>query len=195
MNYKELGDSFFCGQLEELVDNSPYLSFVLLSSILEFMGHCYRSGQGSKNNTRGIFLNLINNVKALEEYKKLNFPAYDPRSGKDIDNNYLYKYLRCGMLHEMIPKKDIVLSPDKNDMSQKTVGARNLYEDMKKAWDELKSSPNILSYMEKTDALNVDDELSGSTISSIVSTANENSQQCESESNLEDEWKTITETQ
>ena len=21
------------------------------------------------------------------------------------DNNYLYKYLRCGMLHELLPKK------------------------------------------------------------------------------------------
>ena len=195
MNYKELGDSFFCDQLENLVDDSPYLAFVLLSGILEFMGNCYRAGQGSKNDTRKIFYDLINNVNALADYRMLNYQSQDPSSGKDLDNNGLYKYLRCGMLHELIPKNEIVLCPDINDISQRMIGAKNLYEDMKRAWDELKSIPYVLSYMEKTDALNVVDGFSGFTASSIVSTSNKGSQECESKNNFEDDWKTLTKAQ
>ena len=47
-------------------------------------------------------------------------------------------------------------------MSQKVVGAKELCEDMNKAWDELKSSPDVSSYMESTDALTVFGVFSGS---------------------------------
>ena len=160
MNLKEIGDSFFCDKLKEFVDKSPYLSFVLLSAIFEFMGNCNRKGQGSKDNSKDIFNDLINNVDALKEYRVFK--------DNNKDYNYLYKYLRCGMLHEMIPKKEIVLCPDRNNLSQNIIGAKNLYEDMEKAWDELKSSPEVSKYIENTDALTVFDEFSGSTASSMA---------------------------
>lgn len=172
MNLKEIGDSFFCNHLEEIVDRSPYLSFVLLSAILEFLGTCNRIGKGSKDDTRTIFYDLINNIVAFEDYKQLNYQVKleDKKSGteKVIDNNYLYKYLRCGMLHEMIPQKEIVLCPDRNNLSQKVIGAKNLFEDMQKAWVELKSLPEVSKYIESTDALTVFDEFSGSTTSSVA---------------------------
>lgn len=172
MNLKELGDSLFCEQLNDIVDKSPYLSFIILSAILEFMGNCYLRGQGPKDSTRKIFFNLINNTEALKAYKVLNF-----KNDKNEDNNYLYKYLRCGMLHEVLPKEDIVLCPDRNDLSNsgKTVGAKNLYEDMKKAWEELKLLPDVSSYIESTEALKVIGELSGSThsFSEIVENSND----------------------
>ena len=183
MNLKEVGDSLFCDQLKGIVDQSPYLAFILLSAILEFMGNCNKRGRGSKYSTKEIFFDLINNSEALKDYKKLNF-----RNDKNENNNYLYKYLRCGILHEVLPKGDIVLCPDRNDLSgtKKTIGAKNLYEDMKKAWEELKSSSEISSYLEETDAVCVIDEFSGSTACSIT-TNKDFSQKSESGKSLEDE--------
>jgi hypothetical protein len=196
MNLKEIGDSFFCYQLKEFVESNPYLAFVLLSAILEYMGNCNRMGQGSKDETRTIFYDLINNVEAFRDYRQLNYQIniVDKKNGtqKIIDNNYLYKYLRCGMLHEMIPKKEIVLCPDRNNLSQKVIGAKNLYEDMEKAWDELKSSSEVSKYMESTDALTVFDEISGSTASSIA-TIIEASQTNDSEKFIDEEWIAATE--
>jgi len=165
MNLREVGDSLFCYQLKEIVDKCPYFSFVTLSALLEFMGNCYRKGQGSKDCTREVFFNLINKIDALKAYRLLNF-----KNDKNEDNNYLYKYLRCGMLHEVLPKEDVVLCPDRNDLSdeKKIIGAKNLYEDMKRAWSELKSSPEISSYMERTEVLRGVDDYSGSTTSSIL---------------------------
>lgn len=191
MNLKDIGNSFFCDQLEKFVSESPYLAFVLLSSLLEFMGNCYQKSQGSKNTTREIFFNLINNNEALKEYRRFNYKVKDQKSGIDIDNNYLYKYLRCGMLHELLPKEDIVLCPDRNDLSQKVIGAKNLYEDMKRAWDELKSLSDVSSYMESTDVLIVFDAFSGSTTSSIV--VKTTSQTNETEKKLEEEMNAATE--
>ena len=188
MNLKDVGDSFFCDQLENFVSESPYLAFVLLSAILEFMGSCYLSGQGPKDSTREIFFNLINKSEALKAYRELNF-----KNGQNEDNNYLYKYLRCGMLHEVLPKDDIVLCPDRNELSnsKKVVGAKNLYEDMKMAWKELKLLPDVSSYMESTDVLTIFDAYSGSTTSSIVveSTIQTN----ETEEKLEDELNAASE--
>lgn len=191
MNLKDIGNSFFCDQLEKFVSESPYLAFVLLSSLLEFMGNCYQKSQGSKNTTREIFFNLINNNEALKEYRRFNYKVKDQKSGIDIDNNYLYKYLRCGMLHELLPKEDIILCPDRNDLSQKVIGAKNLYEDMKRAWDELKSLSDVSSYMESTDVLIVFDAFSGSTTSSIV--VKTTSQTNETEKKLEEEMNAATE--
>ena len=196
MNLKEIGDSFFCDKLKEFVDKSPYLSFVLLSAILEFIGTCYRKGKGSKDNTRTIFYDLINNVVAFEDYKQLNYQTKieDKKSGTEIviDNNYLYKYLRCGMLHEVIPKEDIVLCPDRNDLTKRIIGAKNLYEDIEKAWHELKSSPEVSKYIENTDALTVFDEFSGSTASSMAVIMGA-SQINDSENTIDEEWIAATE--
>lgn len=185
MNLKEIGDSFFCDQLKEFVDKSPYMSFVLLSAILEFMGTCYRKGKGSKEDTKDIFSDLINNVGALKEYRAFK--------DNNKDYNYLYKYLRCGMLHEMIPKKEIELCSNRNNLSKHIIGAKELYEDMQKAWNELKFSPDVSKYIESTDALTVFDEYSGSTTSSVavisgVSLTNG------SEKNIDEEWIAATET-
>ena len=192
MNLKEIGDSFFCNQLKEFVESNPYFAFVLLSAILEYMGNCNRMGQGSKDETRTIFYDLINNVESLRDYRLLNYQTKKSGTEKVIDNNYLYKYLRCGMLHEVIPKKEIVLCPDRNNLSQKVIGAKNLYEDMEKAWDELKSSPEVSKYMESTDALTVFDEFSGSTSSSISAIIG-TSQTTKSENNIEEDWIAVTE--
>lgn len=163
-NIREIGDSFFSKHLEEFVDKSPYLAFVVLSAILEYMGHCLLKNEGPSMNTKEIFYDLINNVKALKKYRELNFKETN-KKGNEINNNYLYKYLRCGMIHTILPNEDIVLSPDKNELSKRIVGAKELYEDIKKAWEELKSLPEVSKNMEAVDALKVVDELSGSTIS------------------------------
>lgn len=184
MNLKEIGDSFFCNQLKELVDKNPYFAFVLLSAILEFLGNCNRKGKGSKDDTKDIFNDLINNVDAFKEYRKFKDDTKD--------YNYLYKYLRCGMLHEMIPKNEIVLCPDRNNLSQNVIGAKNLYEDMEKAWDELKSSPEVSKYMESTDALTVFDVFSGTTASSMAAIMGD-SQTNDSENVIDEELIAATE--
>ena len=86
LNLKKVGDSFFNQQLVSLVENNPYLAFVLLSAILEFMGHCYRKGQKTNDDTvRAVFFDLINNVEALKDYRQLNFKfkVKDRKSGQE----------------------------------------------------------------------------------------------------------------
>ena len=163
-NLLKVGNSLFNKDFEDFITKQPYMAFVVLSAILDFIGHCFQMDQSSSIDTVKIFYDVINNINALSNYRDLNY-NYTNKKDNEINSNYLYKYLRCGMVHELLPKGDIVLSPDRNDLSKRIVGAKELYEDMKKAWEELKSLPDVSSYMEATDALKVVDVLSGSTIS------------------------------
>ena len=42
LSLKELGDSFFCDDMNDFVKKQPYMSFVIMSAMLEFLGKCYR---------------------------------------------------------------------------------------------------------------------------------------------------------
>lgn len=133
INLKQLGDSFFNIDFERFIDSQPYMSFVVMAGIIEFMGKCIqkRSDFLESGHSEGDYYYVINNVTALSKYDKFNY-NYKNKSGKGMDSNYLYKVVRCGMVHAFIPKETIYLSDKDNDLSNKIVSAKELYSDLKK---------------------------------------------------------------
>lgn len=128
MTIKELGDSFFCEKVEKVIDDIPYLSFVVLSVILEFIAKCRLSNfeTDTRGKTKNNYNDAINKIEALKKYRYLSDCKCD-----------LYTSLRCPMVHSCTPKDDIILSPDKNDLENKTIGAKELYGDLRLAWKEI----------------------------------------------------------
>lgn len=146
VNVRELGDSLFSNELKELVNNQPYMAFVNLSAILEFIARCkYDKLFDEKSGEIGDWCyNAINQIKALEKYKELNYP-----NGERKEVNHLYKSIRCGMLHDLLPKKGIKLNDDANDLDNMVVGAKELYHDLNEAWDEIKKESDLETIMNK----------------------------------------------
>ena len=144
VNIRKLGDSLFSTELEELVNNQPYMAFVNLSAILEFIARCkyYKLFDEVSGKIGDMCYDAINNIKALEKYKELNYP-----NGEKKEANHLYKSIRCGMLHSLLPKKEIKLNDDNNDLNNMVVGAKELYHDLKEAWEEVKKESELLTIM------------------------------------------------
>ncbi len=162
---EEVGNSFFSSNVKHLVEEEPYWSFVLQSAMIEFMGKCYsiakrldsrsrvedmQEGGHSKND----FGKMIQNSEALKGYQALN------------NNDELYHNLRCGMLHALLPKEGIQLAPEKNDLQNKIIGADDLYNDLQKAWENIKKDSDTSKFLEGK-VLETQGELSGATQSLI----------------------------
>ena len=162
MDVRELGDSLFSKELENFVKCQPYMAFVNLSALLEFIARCKYQKRDNDYKTGDLCANAINSIKALEKYKTMNYETEEKKM-----SNYLYKSIRCGMLHSILPKKEVILNAGANDLDNKVVGALELYGDIQKAWDELKKTIELQEYLE-TDVLNISGTFSGSTQTSIV---------------------------
>ena len=160
MSLKDVGDSFFCANddLERLVQNQPYMSFVIMSSLIEFIGKCYkrRLDFQTQYKSKEDYFDVINNLESLKKYREFN---------KEGQVNELYTLLRCGMLHALLPKEDMHLAPGSNDFNKKIIGASELYSDIKNAWVEVKTIPEILQYVRETSAIEVYDLTSDGTAS------------------------------
>lgn len=173
MTIQEVGDSFFCDELKQLVDEKPYMAFVIMASILEFIGKCYHKHPDfqKRRKSKNDYFVAINELESLEKYSVFNYPP--DNNGQVPNNNYLYTNLRCGMVHAFLPEGDIILAPSENDLSKKIVGAQELYTDLHNAWEEIKQNADIASYLNENFALNVAGELSGSTSTNVVEIVNE----------------------
>lgn len=159
MTLKELGDNIILNDLNLIVSSNPYLAFFIMAGTLEFIARCKCQLEDFQDgsHTKGRFVEAINNIDALAAYRVLNF------KDNDKDNNLLYNSIRCGLLHAGIPDKGIILSAEKNDLEKKVVGCKDLYEDIKKAWAEIKNDPKIDSYISTNIKLSTDGVLSGDT--------------------------------
>jgi hypothetical protein len=133
---KDLGDHLFSKEVKAdvkaFIEKQPYLSFTMLSAILEFVARYY-SGEDDWhkcNISKRICCELISNVTALEKYRQYT---------KVGDDSLLYTELRCGILHSLAPGETIKLDGVSNDVSKLTIGASDLYDDLEKAWVEVKA--------------------------------------------------------
>ncbi len=157
MSLLEFGDNLFCDDLRNIVHNHPYLSFVLLSATLEYIGKClssdkdiFKQGQSEKN-----CYNAINSILALSKYKKFNRCK---ANGKK-NTNLLYTELRCGMVHSLVPKTGVILSDNKNELEKNVVGCKDLYEDLCNAWKEIKGNEAICSFLTGTKCLRISETI------------------------------------
>lgn len=109
-------------------EKHDYLSFLLISCGIEFLGRCMDTVETSWN------LHKRNG----HYFKKgiTLFPAcYQRRKGKNIPNR-LYKGLRCGICHTLLPKEGIyVSSTEKQDLSGNPIclNIHTFYDDFRSA--------------------------------------------------------------
>lgn len=160
MTIKELGDDLF-SNIEDIVKTRPYLSFILLGALIEFIAKV--SNKTLLNSHTGTSkqdcYNAINNLQALSNYKRFNHTS---------NNNYLYSHLRCGMLHTLLPNDHIILTSETNDLANNIVGAKSLFDDLKKSWQEIMQNKDIEKFATTTTALVISNQESGSTESNLT---------------------------
>ena len=112
--------------LKVIVNNRPFHAFALLAITIEVLGKCLNSNPDWHHfEPKGAdFNNALLNYESLKKYTELS--------------GHLYKSLRCGMVHALMPTREIRLIPDRNDFSKNTVGCKELYEDIVTAWNAIK---------------------------------------------------------
>lgn len=72
---KDLGDSFFIDdKMEKVIEEIPYLSFLILSVILEFIAKCRVSKlyEATDGKTRKYCKDAIENIEALKKYDNMS---------------------------------------------------------------------------------------------------------------------------
>ncbi|QFG79257.1 hypothetical protein F6A13_12005 [Acidithiobacillus sp. 'AMD consortium'] len=125
-------------------DGLHYLSFGIMSSMVEFFGACFDREDFFKSGlSRERFRKAINELDAFSEYRKYN--------EKDCPHD-LYKNLRCGMAHIGRPGKGISFThihddvngnehltiKDLDDNTRRLIlVCERLFQDLEKASDEL----------------------------------------------------------
>lgn len=142
-------------ELKDIVENHPYHAFALLAIVVELLGKCLNSNPDWQHfEPKGVDFN-----KALTDYKSLK---------KYMALNNLYNTLRCGMAHAFLPKEGIQLAPDRNDLSNNTIGCKELYEDIIAAFNEIKDG-NISPFKDMSKSvLQINDLKSGATPSITI---------------------------
>lgn len=150
---RQLGDGtlFENDAVKTFIETSPYHSFVLLCNMLEFLARCSNNMDSKKWEDSGkkqIVDNYISQSNALKKYSELIDDTGNPLS--------LYKELRCGMLHTLTPGK-LSLTNNCNDISNKVIGANELYEDLNAAWQEIKGNGSSNNFLD-TDILTVNQQ-------------------------------------
>lgn len=111
---------------ELFVNERPFHAFASLAVIIEVLGKC------SNPNTDWQYYNVqvkdFDNALTLPSLQKYKSLPFNVRS-----------YLRNGMLHAFFPKNGVTLTNDRNDLPNNIIGCRELYEDIKAAWEEINS--------------------------------------------------------
>ena len=67
------------------------------------------------------------------------------------------------MLHALLPKKGIQLVPENNDLANNIIGAMELFNDLKGAWEEIQKDSYMSSFFKKENALEIQGTVSGAT--------------------------------
>lgn len=130
LNVKNFIQSVLIDEIESMLDEHPYISFIVMGIGIEFLGKCI-DRQLTDWNTPGRskrdFKNAIKTIHSLQKYTQ-SLTTYD-----------LYGSFRCGLAHTISPKFKITLS-SKNELAHMVEhnGSLNLkvedfYKDFKEA--------------------------------------------------------------
>ena len=134
-------DKFIIVGIKPVVDNQPYLAFILLSSAIEFLGKCINNTDDwhKRGNSKYNFCYVIGKLDSLDKYKVAFGTDKNVNDQCNIKENRLYDELRCAMVHAIQPSQGIVLRDKNNDLANNTIGCKDLYEDVVKACEEVKA--------------------------------------------------------
>lgn len=124
---QEFVQEVLLGGIKELVEKNPYLAFFVLCVDIELFGRILDPDADihAWKKTSKYFYGAIRCREIT------SFAKYRP-----IGTN-MYKKLRCGILHSGIPGVDIKLVDKNNDIPNKIIGCQALYNDIKRAWQEI----------------------------------------------------------
>ena len=155
MTLEQYGDKLINDDLSKLVNDNPYFAFIVMSSAIEFIARCRSKLHNfhNKNKTGKRYVDAIDNLNAFAKYRVYNVPQ-----GKGHTNK-LYTTIRCGLLHAAMPNRGIILSSERNDLPQNIVGCLSLYEDVKAAWEEIKTDNQIMSYLKRNKGIVISENL------------------------------------
>ena len=149
----------YIDNMECIVKCKPYYAFALLAIVIEVLGKCMNeNADWQQSGSSESDFNKALDLESLKKYKNI----------ENIENNTLYKTLRCGLLHASLPKNGILLAPNKNNLKKKTIGCVSLYNDIKKAWRDIESEKVSVSKNLDSNVLHVEDELSGNTMNPTI---------------------------
>lgn len=135
---KQFIQQIFIDQLGLLVERHHYISFMVMSIGIEFLGKCLDTGSPNWNQNssgrgdREIFESAITQLDSFVRYREY------------LESHKLYGSLRCGLVHSASPKNRITLSSgdEKPHLSVSNDGTLNFkcelfFEDFKTACQEV----------------------------------------------------------
>ncbi len=135
--------------IKPFVDNHPYFAFFIIASGIEFLGKCINDKKDwqEEKMSRTDFQNAINQLDSFANYRNY-------LKGMNTDQIDLYSSLRCGLLHAMLPKSNILLmrgcEPLSLDPNRKLLlSVETLYNDFCKACSEILSSKHESKWVGK----------------------------------------------
>lgn len=154
VNYsiEQFFEKFYIDDVGCMMQTYPYHAFFIMCSSIEFLGRCLQPNGSIFDNTMSSskFYDAIKGFKSLNKYS--------------IVKRVLYKNLRCGLVHALLPKNGTTLD-EHNNLQNNVFEYVDLYDDIASAWQELKAMGCInLS----TPALVINSSASASTISTLA---------------------------
>lgn len=155
MTVKDFINKYFIEEIGSLVEERPFVSFVLMSIGIEFLGKCLNTNDWDDKNERSgkTFDNALQQFDSLKKYQAI--PD-------------LYHNLRCGLAHRLMVKGHVILTPDQNNLTgpDYTIGCKEFYNDFKQACLDAIANKNGLIKKNHNEVYNF--EASGMTGSTQV---------------------------
>lgn len=134
LNPKQFIKQVFIDDLGKIINSQHYISFMVMSIGIEFLGKCLDIST-KKWNARGKsqkhFENAVNFLASLQSYRQY------------LKSHCLYESLRCGMAHSASPENQISLSSGGEKPHLILTGTslnlkcENFYKDFKAACEEV----------------------------------------------------------
>lgn len=124
-------------EIGTIKDEHPYMAFLLISCGIEFLGKCIGANdwQDSGHSTAD-FNNALSRFPSLQKYQSPN-----------IGSKSLYRIIRCGLCHALLPQQGIVLSQDASqDLNSHPIVLKidDFYGDFVTACETLKNDGSLL---------------------------------------------------
>ncbi len=127
---KDFIKSVLISEFGSMIDEHPYISFIVMGIGIEFLGKCINSTLSDWNvsgRSKKDFENAIKTIPSLQKYESI------------LTTHDLYGSFRCGLAHAVSPKIKITLSSknEKGHMVEESgrlnLKVENFYGDFKSA--------------------------------------------------------------
>lgn len=142
--------------LSKLVNDNPYFVFIVMSSAIDYIARCRDIPEDFHDDKYGSIQGYVDAIENLNAFAKYRF--FNVQKGKG-HTNILYTTLRRGLLHATMPNYGIILSSEQNDLPNNIVGCLSIYEDVKAAWEEIKTDNLILPNLQSNKGLVISEDL------------------------------------